>query len=95
MTESRDYIREKLINKEGQCDCMHGHLHNPKRGWMCDLTTWTGETDFSKGKTCREMCGTEECKKHAYREIRTVRYKADPIFTEFEDDIADYVEVSR
>lgn len=81
---------------ENPLGCDHARLLTPVRGVMCDLTTWTGETDFSKGKTCREMCGSEECRKHAYRTTRTTIYKAEPIYpAEFVDHIRDYVEVER
>jgi len=82
------------MTEEGRCNCTYGKLHNPIRGWMCGLTTWTGETDFSKGLTCREMYGSAECRKHAHRYVRTIHYKAVPLYPgDFVETPNDYDEV--
>jgi hypothetical protein len=88
MTESRDEIRMKLLDNEGRCDCQHAHAHHPTIGWLCNLTRYKD----TPPKTCREMCGSAECRKHAYRTVRTIRHTTDPIFPdEFVDQISDYV----
>ena len=95
MTEDINEIRKIIMYEvwgDLTCNCELASTHHPTLGWLCGLT----RSKTTPQKTCWEMCGTEECKKHAYRRIQVTTHKVDPIFTEFEDEnVKDYVTVSR
>jgi len=88
MTDEIDEIRLKIMDYEGRCNCSNAGSHHPVLGWICGITRYD-----DRPKTCWEMCGSGECRKHAYKTEREISYTANPLFpNEFVDIIRNYVE---